>query len=179
MEPLWRDHPDERPPLWKGYLAMNFNLNIKYILISTTDERPPLLKGHFSGAKGVASQQGFHCTSILYTYLIFIKILKKGSFTKESWFFRNCFETNVCYKMLWGCHIHVCIHIHELIFVWKEKNYNYNNKFCLQIYLESFALDSLARSVDLRAGASSLVDNGNKRGMQTLPYIDLNVLLSI
>ena len=37
----------------------NLNLNIN-VLISTSDERPPLLKGHFSGAKGVASQEGFH-----------------------------------------------------------------------------------------------------------------------
>ena len=41
----------------------NVNLNIN-VLISTPDERPPLLKGHFSGAKGVASQERFHCTGI-------------------------------------------------------------------------------------------------------------------
>ena len=35
---------------------MNMN-----VLISTPDERPPLLKGYFSGAKGVAPQEGFHC----------------------------------------------------------------------------------------------------------------------
>ena len=38
----------------------NVNLNIN-VLISTPDERPLLLKGHFSDAKGVDSQEGFHC----------------------------------------------------------------------------------------------------------------------
>ena len=52
-EPLLRGHPDERPP-------DNANLNIN-ALIPTPEERPSLLKGHFSSAKGVASQEGFHC----------------------------------------------------------------------------------------------------------------------
>ena len=59
VEPLLRGHPDERPPPLERPLD-NVNLNIN-VLISTPDERPPLLKGHFSGAKGVASQKGFHC----------------------------------------------------------------------------------------------------------------------
>ena len=60
-EPLLRGHPDKRPPLLERPLH-NVNLNLN-VLISTPDERPPLLKGNISGAKGVASQEGFHCTS--------------------------------------------------------------------------------------------------------------------
>ena len=47
-------------------------------MISTPDERPPLLKGHISDAKGVASQEGFHCiykhicTCIYYVFFFFI-----------------------------------------------------------------------------------------------------------
>ena len=59
VEPLLRGHPDERPPPLEKPLD-NVNLNIN-VLISTPDERSPLLKGHFSDAKGVASQEGFHC----------------------------------------------------------------------------------------------------------------------
>ena len=57
------DHPDERPPPLERPLD-NVNLNIN-VLISTSDERPPLLKGHFSDAKGVASQEGFHCKQLV------------------------------------------------------------------------------------------------------------------
>ena len=54
-----RGHPDERlPSLERPLDTVNLNINV---LISTPDERPPLLKGHFSGEKGVASQEGFHC----------------------------------------------------------------------------------------------------------------------
>ena len=61
VEPLLRGHPDERPlPLER--LLDNVNLNIN-VLIFTPDKRPPLLKGHFSYVKGVALQEGFHCTS--------------------------------------------------------------------------------------------------------------------
>ena len=59
VEPLLGGHPDERPPPLERPLA-NVNLNIN-VLISTRDKRPPLLKGHFCDAKGVASQEGFHC----------------------------------------------------------------------------------------------------------------------
>ena len=59
VEPLLRGHPDERPPPLERPLD-NVNLNIN-VLIFTPDERPPFLKGHFSGAKGVAPQEGFHC----------------------------------------------------------------------------------------------------------------------
>ena len=59
VKPLLRGHPDERPPPLERPLD-DENLNIN-VLISTPDERPPLLKGHFSDAKGVASQEGFHC----------------------------------------------------------------------------------------------------------------------
>ena len=59
VEPLLRDHPDERPPPLERPLD-NVNLNIN-VFISTPNKRPPLLKGHFSDAKGVASQEGFHC----------------------------------------------------------------------------------------------------------------------
>ena len=62
MKPLLRGHPFERPPPLERPLD-NVNLNIN-VLISTPDERPPLLKGHFSDAKGVASQEGFHCIYI-------------------------------------------------------------------------------------------------------------------
>ena len=68
VEPLLRGHPDERPtPLERSLDNVNLNINV---LISTPDERPPLLKGHISGAKGVTSQEGFHCTyiSILLEY---------------------------------------------------------------------------------------------------------------
>ena len=60
VEPLLRGHPEERPPPLERPLD-NVNLNIN-VLITTPDERPPLLKGHFSYAKGLASQKGFHCT---------------------------------------------------------------------------------------------------------------------
>ena len=59
VEPLLRGHPDERPPPVERPLD-DVNLDIN-VLISTPNERPPLLKGHFSGAKWVASQEGFHC----------------------------------------------------------------------------------------------------------------------
>ena len=64
VEPLLRGHPDERPPPLERPLD-NVNLNLN-VLISTPDKRPSLLKGHFSDAKGVASQEGFHCTQHLY-----------------------------------------------------------------------------------------------------------------
>ena len=54
VEPLF-----ERPPPLERPLD-SVNLYI-YVLISSRDERPPLLKVHFSHAKGVASQEGFHC----------------------------------------------------------------------------------------------------------------------
>ena len=63
VETLLRGHPDERPTPLERPLD-NVNLNID-VLISTPDERPPLMKGHFSDAKGVASQEGFHCTVFL------------------------------------------------------------------------------------------------------------------
>ena len=70
MKPLLRGHPNERPTPLERSLD-NVNLNI-YVLIYTPDEMPPLLKGHFSGAKGVASQEGFHC---IYIYIyIYIRI---------------------------------------------------------------------------------------------------------
>ena len=77
VEPLLRGHPDERPlPLERPLDNVNLNINV---LIITPDQRPPLLKGHFSYAKGVASQEGFHCTCM---YLFYInKILN---------FFLNC-----------------------------------------------------------------------------------------
>ena len=58
VEPLLRGHPDKRPPsLERPFDNVNLNINV---LISTPDERPPFLKGHFSGGKGVTSQEGFH-----------------------------------------------------------------------------------------------------------------------
>ena len=63
VEPLLRGHSIERPyPLERP--LDNVDLNI-HVLISTPDERPPILKGHFSGAKEVASQEGFQCTVFL------------------------------------------------------------------------------------------------------------------
>ena len=65
--PLLWGHPDERPlPLERPLDYVNLNINV---LISTPDERPPLLKGHFSDAKGVASQEGFHCNQSIRTGL--------------------------------------------------------------------------------------------------------------
>ena len=58
VKPLLRGHPDWRPPPLERPLD-NVNLNIN-VLISTPDERTSLLKGHFSDAKWVASQEGFH-----------------------------------------------------------------------------------------------------------------------
>ena len=59
VEPLLRGHLDKRPtPLERLPDSANFNKNET----DTPEERPPLLKGHFPGAKGVASQEGFHCT---------------------------------------------------------------------------------------------------------------------
>ena len=63
VEPLLRGRPDERPPPLERPLD-NVNLNIN-VLISSSDEGPPLLKDPFSGAKWVASQEGFHCTQCL------------------------------------------------------------------------------------------------------------------
>ena len=58
VEPLLRGHTDERlPPLERQLDYVNLYINV---LISTPDKRPPLLKGCFSGAKGVATQEGFH-----------------------------------------------------------------------------------------------------------------------
>ena len=49
------------------YIYVNLNINV---LISTPEKkRPSLLRGHFSGAKGVASQEGFHC-SIMWLLII-------------------------------------------------------------------------------------------------------------
>ena len=62
MESLLKGHPDERPPPLERPLD-NVNLNIN-VLITTPDVRPCLLKGHFSHAKRVASQEGFHCIYI-------------------------------------------------------------------------------------------------------------------
>ena len=62
MEPLLRGHPDKRPPPLERPLD-NVNIYIN-VLIFSPDERLPLLKGHFSDAKGVALQEGFHCIYI-------------------------------------------------------------------------------------------------------------------
>ena len=74
MEPLLRGHPDKRPPPLERPLD-NVNLNIN-VLISTPDERPSLLKGHFSSAKGVASQEGFHCIYIMRNTCNCILVIK-------------------------------------------------------------------------------------------------------
>ena len=60
VKPLLRGHPDQRPPPLEMPLD-TVNLNIT-VLISNPDERPSLLKDHFSESKGVASQEGFHCS---------------------------------------------------------------------------------------------------------------------
>ena len=62
MEHLLRGHSDGRPTPQERPLD-NENLNIN-VLIFTPGERPPLLKGHFSDAKWVVSQEGFHCTCL-------------------------------------------------------------------------------------------------------------------
>ena len=58
-ETPFRGHPDERQTYLKRSLD-NVNLNIN-LLIPNPDERPPLVKVLFSGAKGVALQEGFLC----------------------------------------------------------------------------------------------------------------------
>ena len=66
MEPLLRGHPVRDHHFWKGHLTLYLTTNV---LIFTPEERPPLLKGHFSGAKRVVLQEGFHCTlNIKLTY---------------------------------------------------------------------------------------------------------------
>ena len=68
VEPLLRGHPDKRPvPLKRPLDNVNLNINA---LIYTPGKRPPLLKGHFSGAKGVASQEGFHCAPLIVLLLL-------------------------------------------------------------------------------------------------------------
>ena len=55
VEFLWRGHLDKRPtPLERPFDYVNLNINV---VISTPDESPPP-----SSARGVASQEGFHCT---------------------------------------------------------------------------------------------------------------------
>ena len=72
VEPLLRGHHEERPtPLERPFDNVNLNINV---LIFTSAERPPLLKGHFSGTKGVASQEGFHCSPVLLIRLNSITI---------------------------------------------------------------------------------------------------------
>ena len=58
--PFWEASLTRGHSLLKGHLTIDVNLNMN-VLLSTPDERPPLLKGHFSDAKGVASEEGFHC----------------------------------------------------------------------------------------------------------------------
>ena len=62
---MYSQTPFERPPNLERPLD-NVNLNIN-VLISTPDEKPPHLKGHFSDAKGVSSQEGFHYIPLLLT----------------------------------------------------------------------------------------------------------------
>ena len=61
---IFSETPFERPP-WREATPLERTLGNVYIninvLIFTPDERPPLLKDHFSDAKGVVSQEGFHC----------------------------------------------------------------------------------------------------------------------
>ena len=59
---LYSVTPFERPPHLERPLGN--------VLISTPDERPPLLKGHFSGAKGMASQEGFHYHLFFITFVL-------------------------------------------------------------------------------------------------------------
>ena len=62
MESLLRGRLDERPaPLERPLDNVNLNINV-LIFTPTPEEGPPLLKGHFYCVKGVASQEGFHCT---------------------------------------------------------------------------------------------------------------------
>ena len=55
-----KDHPELRPnPLERSLVDVNQN---RKVLITTSDQRLSHLKGHFPCAKGLASQEGFHCT---------------------------------------------------------------------------------------------------------------------
>ena len=60
----------EAAPLQRPLNNVNLNINV---YISTPNKRPPLLKGHFSGEKGVASQDRFHCKLFTYTRSIWSK----------------------------------------------------------------------------------------------------------
>ena len=58
MEPLFIGHHNKRPsPLERSLDNVNRNINV---YVSTPDQSPPLLKGHFSSAKGLISEEGFH-----------------------------------------------------------------------------------------------------------------------
>ena len=99
MSPIFPIYPDERPPPLERPLD-NVNLNL---LISTPDERPPLLKGHFSDAKGMASQEGFHC--------ILIKILPLNSYIFK-YFTVNCIYIFILVLEL-RCTVMILQFIHE------------------------------------------------------------------
>ena len=76
----------------QSYLRNRTEYAVKLFIYSGTPfERPPLLKGHFSGAKGVASQEGFHCSILdkssaycftLYRCGFLFRLMNRGS-TKE------------------------------------------------------------------------------------------------
>ena len=58
-EILLGGHPDEKPPPFER--PHNDLIQNMKVLISSHDERPTLLNGHISCAKGVVSQERFHC----------------------------------------------------------------------------------------------------------------------
>ena len=46
-----------------GYKKDLFECTVEPLLRDHPDNRAPLFKGHFSGAKGVATQERFHCST--------------------------------------------------------------------------------------------------------------------
>ena len=80
VEPLLRGHPEKRTSFLERPLD-KVNMHINELIL-------PLIRGHpslnaiMSGAKGVASQEGFHCIYIyIYSYMMRGQPLWKGHLT--------------------------------------------------------------------------------------------------
>ena len=74
LEPLFRDHPDERPHSLERPLD-NVNLNIN-LLISTPDERPFFLKSHVS--EWPQKRGSTVCSHVVYKTCVFVCVTVLG-----------------------------------------------------------------------------------------------------